>query len=113
MDSTIDYQNLILANLWMILVLKIICLIIGFVIIKYGQKMIYAGIKGEYNFSVNYKGIKGGIISSSPGLLFLIFGGFLICYALYVHKEVKFVKQPTYKQMPDIEVQSDTLNFKF
>jgi len=51
---------------------KIVCFIIGYLIVRLGYKLLISGIKGEFKFTSEYKGIKGGLISSSPGLLFVL-----------------------------------------
>ncbi|PWV56412.1 hypothetical protein [Chitinophaga sp. S165] len=113
MNTKIDYNNLILTNLWMLFILKLVCLIIGFQIVRHSWRMMYEGIKGEYKFTSDLKGLKGGIVSSSPGLLFLILGVFLIAYGLFVRKDVMFIRQPVHNEAPDLTVPNDTLNFKF
>jgi hypothetical protein len=66
--------------------MKIFCFLIGYLTIRLGYKLIESGVKGEFKFSANYHGIKGGLVSSSPGLLFVLLGVGLICYAMYVNK---------------------------
>jgi hypothetical protein len=68
--------------------IKVVCFIIGYKTIKLGYQLMTDGIKGEFNFSADYKGIKGGLVSSSPGLLFLLLGILLIGYAMGVEKSV-------------------------
>jgi hypothetical protein len=67
---------------------KVVCFILGYKTIKLGYQMMKDGIKGEFNFSADYKGIKGGLVSSSPGLLFLLLGVLLIGYSMAVKKTV-------------------------
>lgn len=83
MDPDFFYPMLILAE-------KLSCFFIGFFIIRMGYKLIASGIKGEFKFSANYKGVKGGLISSSPGLLFVLLGTTLIGYALFIEKSYTF-----------------------
>ncbi len=69
-------------------VIKIICFILGYKTIKLGHQLMEEGIKGEFNFSADYKGIKGGLISCSPGLFYVLLGIVLIGYAMGVKKTV-------------------------
>ena len=71
-----------------ILIIKITCFILGYKTVKLGYQLMKDGIKGEFNFSAGYNGIKGGLVSSSPGLLFLLLGILLIGYAIWVKKPV-------------------------
>ena len=48
------------------------------------------GIKGDFKFTANYSGLKGGLVSSSPGLLFMTLGVFLIGYAMYTDKTISY-----------------------
>ena len=78
-------------------VVKAICFILGYKTIKLGYQLMKDGIKGEFNFSADYKGLKGGLISSSPGLLFLLLGILLIGYAMGVKKTVSMESQSPIK----------------
>lgn len=73
--------------------IKIICFILGYKTIKLGHNLMREGIKGEFNFSADYKGFKGGLISSSPGLLYVLLGILLIGYAMGVRKTVSMESQ--------------------
>src|SRR5687767_8905974 len=72
------------------MLIKVICFWIGYLTIKLGHKLMTDGIKGEFKFSANYNGIKGGLLSSSPGLLYLLLGIILIGYAMSVTKTIEF-----------------------
>jgi hypothetical protein len=76
---------------------KLICFFLGYKTIKLGYQLMKEGIKGEFNFSADYKGLKGGLISSSPGLLFLLLGILLIGYAMGVKKAVSMESQTPIK----------------
>lgn len=81
-----EYTITVIAILTQAIV-KIVCFLLGYLTIKLGYKLINDGIKGEFKFTVDYKGIKGGLISSTPGLLFILLGVILIGYAMYVSKK--------------------------
>ncbi|SEO59221.1 hypothetical protein SAMN05428947_10353 [Mucilaginibacter sp. OK283] len=66
--------------------MKVICFFLGYLIVKLGYNLINTGVKGEFNFTSEYKGIKAGLVSSSPGLLFVLLGTCLIAYAIFVEK---------------------------
>jgi len=83
----------------LVVFMKIICFILGYLTIRLGYKLINSGVKGEFKFTGSYHGIKGGLISSSPGLLFVLLGVLLIAYAIGVNKN--FTSSKTYSQSPD------------
>ncbi|KOS07947.1 hypothetical protein AM493_19215 [Flavobacterium akiainvivens] len=69
-------------------IIKIVCFTLGFFTVKLGYQLIKDGVKGEFKFSADYKGLKGGLVSSSPGLLFLLLGILLIGYAMGTEQAV-------------------------
>ncbi len=75
--------------------MKIVCFILGYLTIRLGYKLIGSGIKGEFKFSAKFGGLKADLASISPGLLFVLLGVFLIGYAIYVEKSVEVVKKPS------------------
>ena len=62
-----------------VLAFKITTLVVGCKITKLGYDLMLKGITGGFKFTGEYAGIKGGLISSSPGLLFLLLGVVLLC----------------------------------
>ena len=68
--------------------MKIVCFILGYLIISLGYKLIVSGVKGEFKFSANLGGFKTDLASVSPGLLFVLLGVLLIGYAIHVDKTV-------------------------
>jgi len=85
---TMDIEALVFPAL--IVLLKMTCFIIGYLIVRLGYNLLVSGIKGEFKFTSEYKGIKGGLISSSPGLLFVLLGTLLIAYTVFVDKPFKY-----------------------
>lgn len=84
--------------------MKIVCFILGYLIIKLGYQLINSGVKGEFKFSTKLGGIKADLTSVSPGLLFVLLGVLLIGYAIYVKKETLFMKTPgVYGPPPTIQ----------
>lgn len=69
--------------------LKTIIFVLGFLTVKMGHTLIRDGVKGSFKFSTETKGIKGALQSSSPGLLFVLLGVFIMAYALFQHKGVQ------------------------
>jgi hypothetical protein len=82
-------------TLVMAFALKIIVFILGFLTIKMGNALLRDGIKGEFKFSTETKGIKGALESGSPGLLFVLLGIILIGYAMFVKKGVDLSEYKT------------------
>jgi hypothetical protein len=70
----------------LVFILKLTCFLLGYSIIRLGYQLMSEGVKGQFKFTSEFRGIKGGLASSSPGLLFVLLGTLLIGYALYVKK---------------------------
>jgi hypothetical protein len=84
MDSLLLKAALI--NLFLLFLLKVIALILGFGTIRLGHDLISQGAKGEFKFKTSVGGVKADLTSVSPGLLFVLLGVLLIGYAVYVNK---------------------------
>lgn len=78
-----------LTSFGLIVLMKIVVFILGYLTIRLGYNLIVSGVKGEFKFSANLGGAKADLVSVSPGLLFVLLGVFLIGYAMYVEKGVK------------------------
>ncbi len=94
-----DY-NLIIINIITNTIVKLICFYLGYLIIKLGYNLLSEGIKGNFKFTANHSGFKGGLISSSPGLLFVFLGVLLIGYAMSITKSNSL---KTYEERKKIE----------
>ena len=70
----------------MIILMKIVCFILSYKIIKLGYNLISSGVKGEFKFSSNFIGFKSDLTSLSPGLLFVLLGVVLMMVAIYINK---------------------------
>ena len=81
-------DKLVLLNLTYLLILKLSCFGIGFLIVRLGHSLMLAGAKGEFKFTGSLVGLKSGLVSASPGLLYLLLGTILIGYAMFVDKEI-------------------------
>ncbi|MEY2564944.1 MAG: hypothetical protein QOH88_3137 [Verrucomicrobiota bacterium] len=69
-----------------ILGFKLAVLLAGVFITWMGFKLMVLGITGEFKFSASFRGVKSGLASASPGLLFLLLGVFLLAIALFKDK---------------------------
>ena len=89
-DMSIDSQSLLVycLSLALIIVMKIVCFILGYLTVRLGYQLIASGVKGEFKFAASLGGLKTDLASVSPGLLFVLLGVLLIGYAVYVKKEV-------------------------
>ena len=72
----------------LIILMKIVCFILGYLIVRLGYLLISSGVKGQFKFSAKLAGVQADLASVSPGLLFVLLGVLLIGYAIYVEKEV-------------------------
>lgn len=62
--------------------IKLTSIIVGYLVVRLGYNLLMAGVKGEFTFTSDMKGIKAGLASTSPGLLFLLLGVILMIYAV-------------------------------
>lgn len=88
-------EILFLVSLCLVIVMKIVCFILGYLTIRLGYQLIASGVKGEFKFSTNLGGFKTDLASVSPGLLFVLLGVGLIGYAMYVEKDIHVKKSPS------------------
>lgn len=89
MDESIIY----LIQIILLITYKITALIVGYFIIKLGFGLIKSGIEGDFKFTTSFKGFKGGLVSSSPGLLFVLLGTALMIFSIYVEKETDYKRK--------------------
>jgi hypothetical protein len=72
----------------LVVLMKIVCFVLGYLTIRLGHNLISSGVRGEFKFSGSLMGFKGDLASLSPGLLFVFLAVFLIGIALWVEKKV-------------------------
>ena len=85
--TELAYKEFALA-FGLIVGMKIVCFILGYLTIRLGHQLISSGAKGEFKFSASFGGSKADLASVSPGLLFVLLGVILIGYAMSVDKDV-------------------------
>lgn len=87
---TVETQALVVyaVSLAMIVLMKIVCFILGYLTVRLGYQLVASGVKGEFKFSADLVGLKADLVSLSPGLLFVLLGVLLIGYAVFVDKSV-------------------------
>ena len=78
----------------LLILMKIVCFILGYLTVRLGYQLIRAGVKGEFKFSASFGGTKADLASVSPGLLFVLLGVGLVGYAIYVEKTVTLTRNP-------------------
>jgi hypothetical protein len=88
-----SFEALYLISFSLIVGMKIICFILGYLTIRLGHQLIASGAKGEFKFSTRLGGFKTDLASVSPGLLFVLLGVGLIAYAIHVEKDVDLDKK--------------------
>ncbi|WP_121811802.1 hypothetical protein [Mucilaginibacter kameinonensis] len=95
----------------LVFTMKMACFLFGYLTIRLGYKLINSGVKGEFKFSAGYHGVKGGLVSSSPGLLFVLLGIILIAFAIKVEKPYEINKNsaPSNLYTPAIPTDFDPL----
>jgi hypothetical protein len=75
-----------LVTVLAILFFKLVVLVAGVLITWMGYSLMVKGVTGEFKFSANYHGLKSGLASASPGLLFLLLGVLLLITAVFKDK---------------------------
>jgi hypothetical protein len=92
----IETQALIayVSTFGLIVLMKIVCFVLGYLTIRLGYELIASGVKGEFKFAATLGGAKADLASVSPGLLFVLLGILLIGYAVYVEKTVNLAVPP-------------------
>jgi len=86
--TRMSLETLTLVGSVLILSLKIVCLVLGYLTIRLGYTLLLKGIQGEFKFKTKWPGINADLQSASPGLLFLLLGILLMAYAMMVEKGV-------------------------
>ena len=87
-DQAMTTQEAFVYASALVIFMKIVCFILGFLTVRLGYKLIKAGVSGQFKFSANLGGFKTDLASVSPGLLFVLLGVILIGYAMHVEKDV-------------------------
>mgnify|MGYP001618178413 CR=1 FL=1 len=80
---------LTVTNLSLIFLLKVLCFLLGYKIVRIGADLLREGVKGQFKFNAGLAGTKADLASASPGLLFLLLGVLLIGFAMWVNKVVE------------------------
>jgi hypothetical protein len=72
----------------MIIGMKTVVFILGYLTIRLGYHLVRSGVQGEFKFSAKLAGAQADLASISPGLLFVLLGVALISIAISVDKTV-------------------------
>ena len=81
-------ETTFLIGLAMLIVMKIVIFILGYLTIRMGYELISSGVEGKFKFAAKLGGLKTDLASVSPGLLFVLLGVMLIGIALYIDKPI-------------------------
>lgn len=90
---TMTHETAFVATYAILVSMKIVCFIIGYLIVRLGYQLLDSGVKGQFQFSAGWSKFKVGLASVSPGLLFVLLGSSLIGFAIYFDKEIEFGKE--------------------
>jgi hypothetical protein len=92
----------------LLILMKIVVFILGYLTVRLGHQLIASGVKGEFKFAAELAGVKADLASVSPGLLFVLLGVLLIGYAVSVDKRVDLtmrgLTQPAQMDQPPREI---------
>ncbi len=83
-------EFLYLFSYALVILMKIVCFIISYKIVKLGYVLVQSGVKGEFKFSSNFAGFKADLASVSPGLLFVLLGVLFMVVAITVNKTITY-----------------------
>ena len=87
-EEVMSPEEAFVVSFALLILMKIVCFILGYLTVRLGYKLIRDGVKGEFKFSASFGGTKADLASVSPGLLFVLLGVGLVGYAIYVDKSV-------------------------
>lgn len=79
-----------IVALILIICMKVVVFVTGYLIVRLGYNLILSGAKGEFKFKTKLLDFQADLASISPGLLFVLLGTILIGWALFVPKPVDF-----------------------
>jgi hypothetical protein len=104
-----DKPTAFIISLSIIVIMKIACFIIGYLVVRLGYDLLKRGVKGEFKFSTEMSSMKVDLASVSPGLLFVLLGCIVIGYAMYVEKPIKFSEKDGLTQYETSDSSMDDL----
>lgn len=93
--------QIVALDLLLIWMLKCVALILGYLCVRLGHQLLFAGVKGEFQFSAKGFGASTTLKAVSPGLLFVLLGVLLMIYAVAVNKVVD-VSMPANTTAPEV-----------
>jgi hypothetical protein len=71
-------------------VLEISVFLLGFIIVALGGMFVLAGVEAAYQLRVENDKVKTALETSSPGLVMISLGVFLVLFAVYIHSSFTF-----------------------
>ena len=88
MQLTPEFVYLVSYSL--VILMKIVCFVISYKVVKLGYNLVNAGVRGEFKFSYEFAGLKADLASLSPGLLFVLLGMLFSVVAITVNKTITY-----------------------
>lgn len=89
----VSHEHLIFLGGTQIWLMKLLALFLGYKVVVLGAGLLREGVSGEFKFQSEFQGFKADLASASPGLLFVLIGGLIILYAMFVDKKVDYGSQ--------------------
>jgi hypothetical protein len=86
--------SIAIAFMLAITVLKLTAFILGYLIVRLGHDTLIKGVTGELNFGFKGGPISGKLKAASPGALFVLAGGAIIAWGLFVEKPMDITYGP-------------------
>ncbi|WP_340111870.1 hypothetical protein [Maribellus mangrovi] len=87
-------ENVSIAFMISVLVMKITAFIIGYLVVKLGHDTLVKGITGEFDFGFEGSGISTKLKSASPGTFFVLMGTAIIIWSMVAEKPLRINTTP-------------------
>jgi hypothetical protein len=79
--------------------MKVVCFIIGYLVVRLGYKLLLLGVTGQFSFSAKWEKFNVGLASVSPGLLFVLLGCAVIAFGVYTEKWIILEVPPSVSEV--------------
>lgn len=87
-------ENVSIAFMISVLVMKITAFVIGYLVVKLGHDTLIKGISGEFDFGFEGSGFSTKLKSASPGTFFVLMGAAIIIWSMVAEKPLRINTTP-------------------
>ena len=89
-----------IAFMLIVAVMKLTAFVLGYLIVKLGHDTLIKGVTGQIDFGFKSGAVSGKLKSGSPGAFFVLAGGAIIAWGLFVKKPMEIVVPVAAMQTP-------------